>query len=123
MPETRAQQRRSKQEEQAVFTLAVETEIEPSTPFDIPGEPRDTPEQQEESVNTPAVERDEQPRWEEEIEISVEDKIFPLCWLPIQSDNNRGLYRNLKRCWVQSSHTSYQKMWKDHYQRKKLFTN
>ena len=91
MPETRAQQRHRKQEEQAVFTLAVETEIEPSTPFDIPGEPRDTPEQQEESVNTSAVERDEQPRWEEEIEISVEDKIFPLCWLATTIEGYTGI--------------------------------
>ena len=72
MAETRAQRRHKEQEEQAVSTLAVEPEAEPSTPFDIPGEPGDTPEQQE-SISTPAVERDEQPRREEGVEIPVED--------------------------------------------------
>ena len=62
MMETRAQRRLREQEEQAVSTLAMEPEAEPSTPFDIPGEPRDTPEQQEEFISTLGVERDKQPR-------------------------------------------------------------
>ena len=73
MAETRAQRRLREQEEQAASTLAAEPEAEPSTPFDIPGEPGDTPEQQEESISTSAVERDEQPRREEGVEIPVED--------------------------------------------------